>query len=78
MSLKFPVGGPKQPVYALMRKHGFQPSAMSDKLWSKPGINVSIFGVGSMARIKYGPTLEDATECALDDFSSILAKLESR
>lgn len=55
MTQQYPVGGPREPVYALMRNLGFSMSSWSDKLWhSADSINVSIYGAGSMARISLG------------------------
>lgn len=49
--MQYPVGGPREPVYALMRKLGLSESNWSDKFWrGADGIEVSIFGTGSMAR----------------------------
>ncbi len=62
---QYPVGGPRQPVYDLMRKLGFSESNWSDKIWnSADGIEVAIYGAGSMARV----SLKDAPkgECELD------------
>lgn len=60
---QYPVGGPREPVYALMRGLGFSMSKWSDKFWnSADGIEVSIFGTGSMARI-------GNDECALDNLA---------
>ena len=52
---QYPVGGPRKPVYDLMRKLGLSESNWSDKIWrSADKIEVSIFGAGSMARILLG------------------------
>ena len=52
---QYPVGGPREPVYALMHKLGLSESNWSDKIWrSADQIEVSIFGAGSMARISLG------------------------
>ena len=60
---QYPVGGPREPVYALMRGLGFSMSNWSDKFWhSADGIEVSIYGAGSMARI-LKPSQD---ECELD------------
>lgn len=49
---QYPVGGPREPVYALMRGLGLSVSNWSDKFWrGADGIEVSIYGAGSMARI---------------------------
>ncbi len=48
---QYPVGGPREPVYALMRGLGFSMSNWSDKFWNSADmIEVSIYGAGSMAR----------------------------
>jgi hypothetical protein len=49
---EYPAGGPREPVYALMRKLGFSESNWSDKFWrSADGIEVAIYGAGSMASV---------------------------
>ena len=50
--MQYPAGGPRKPVYALMRSLGFSMSNWSDKFWhSADGIEVSIYGAGSRARL---------------------------
>jgi hypothetical protein len=69
---EFPVGGPREPVYDLMRRLGFTESNWSDKSWrSADGIYVMIYGAGSMARV----SLEDIPkgECKLADLSDHIA-----
>ena len=64
----YPAGGPREPVYALMRRLGFSESNWSDKFWnSADGIEVAIFGAGSMARISLKG--EPKGECELDQLS---------
>lgn len=61
----YPVGGPRERVYDLMRKLGLSESKWSDKFWrSADGIEVSIFGAGSMARISLAGVSQG--ECELD------------
>ena len=49
---RFPVGGPREPVYNFLRSHGFVMARYSDKLWTRAdGTEVSIYGAGSMARV---------------------------
>ncbi len=61
---EYPVGGPREPVYALMRGLGFSIAKWTDKVWnSGDGIEVSIFGTGSMARISVAGTPKG--ECEL-------------
>lgn len=49
---QYPAGGPREPVYALMRSIGLSESNWSDKFWrGADGIEVNIYGAGSMARI---------------------------
>lgn len=63
---QYPAGGPREPVYALMRRLGFSMSNWSDKFWnSADGIEVSIYGAGSMARISRADAPHG--ECELDD-----------
>ena len=48
----FPAGGPREPVYSFLREHGFTMGRYSDKLWTRSdGMEVSVYGAGSMARI---------------------------
>ena len=63
----YPVGGPREPVYDLMRNLGFSMAKWTDKVWnSADGIEVSIYGAGSMARLPNG-------ECKLDDLAKYLS-----
>lgn len=50
--MQYPAGGPREPVYALMRSLGLSESDWSDKFWrGADGIEVSIYGAGSMAHV---------------------------
>lgn len=74
--MQYPVGGPREPVYALMRGLGFSESKWSDKFWnSADGIEVSIYGAGSMARL----SLADAPqgECELDQLAERIDALRT-
>jgi hypothetical protein len=63
---EFPVGGPREPVYDLMRGLGFSEVRWTDKYWlSADEIQVWIYGAGSMARISVGDTPKG--ECKLAD-----------
>jgi hypothetical protein len=55
----FPVGGPRQPVYDFLTSKGFVMSNWSDKAWSRPsdGVEVRVYGAGSMAQVTKGGTL---------------------
>jgi hypothetical protein len=67
MTTRFPVGGPRQPVYDYLRGLGFAMSDWSDKAWKRfDGTEVRIFGAGSMAQI-------GATQIPLDDLAKHLA-----
>ena len=59
----FPVGGPREPVYAFMRQHGFVMSNWSDKVWTRAdGMFANIYGAGSRMRlIKDGAEIADGT-----------------
>ena len=71
---KYPVGGPREPVYALMRRLGFSESNWSDKFWrSADGIEVSIYGAGSMARVSLKD--EPKGECELGKLAERLDEL---
>jgi hypothetical protein len=66
---KFPVGGPRQPVYDHMRNLGFVMSDWSDKAWRRAdGAEARIFGAGSMARV-------GAAEMPLDDLAKFLRSI---
>ena len=61
---QYPAGGPREPVFALIRSLGFSMSNWSDKFWhSADGIQISIYGAGSMAR--YSVAGQDDGECEL-------------
>lgn len=65
---QYPAGGPREPVYDLMRGLGFKMSNWSDKFWDRAdGTQVAIYGAGSMARITPGDV-----ECELDQLSQRL------
>ncbi len=72
---RFPVGGPKDPVYNFLRERGFVMSAWSDKHWTRAdGVSLHLFGTGSMARILCGNelVLEDKLEDAVNGFEPLL------
>jgi hypothetical protein len=70
---KYPVGGPREPVYALMRELGLS-RVWGDKHYrSADGIDVHIYGAGSMARVKIKE--REPFECELDNLSERLAEL---
>lgn len=50
---RFPVGGPRQPVYDFLRSLGFSMApGLGDKHWiSADKLEVHIYGAGSMARV---------------------------
>jgi hypothetical protein len=71
---EFPVGGPREPVYALMRRLGFTESNWSDKSWrSADGIEVAIYGAGSMARVSLDGNPKG--ECKLADLGERIAAI---
>ena len=73
MDKKYPVGGPREPVYALMQKLGFS-SVWGDKHYrSADGIEVHIYGAGSMARVKIKEA--EPFECEIDDLAERIAAL---
>lgn len=60
---RFPVGGPREPVYNFLGQHGFLQSRNNDKCWWRPGgEELHLYGAGSMARIydKEGKMIVDA------------------
>ena len=72
---RFPVCGPRQPVYDFMRGLGFVMSNWSDKHWTAAdGVQVQIYGAGSMARI-YVNAGEKATDCELENLPDELAAI---
>ena len=74
--MQYPAGGPREPVYALMRNLGFSMSNWSDKFWnSADGIEVSIYGAGSMARISLAGKAKGETE--LDKLNERVAELRA-
>lgn len=59
---QFPVGGPRQPVYNFLQRNGFIMSRNNDKCWMRAdGVELHLYGTGSMARIfnKEGKVLAD-------------------
>ena len=65
---QYPVNGPREPVYALLRGLGLSMAKWTDKVWNgADGIEVSIYGAGSMARISLAG--QPKGECRLDDLS---------
>jgi hypothetical protein len=69
IDMQYPAGGPREPVYALMRGLGFSMSKFSDKTWtSADKITVQIYGAGSMARITDAAHI-GAVECDLDSLA---------
>jgi len=69
---QYPVGGPRQPVYDLMRRLGFSMSKHSDKEWFRDGIEVHIYGAGSRALVK---AKGSDFECRLDNLAERVAEL---
>ena len=60
---RFPVGGPREPVYNFISHNGFLQSRNNDKCWLRAdGVELHLYGTGSMARIfsKDGKLLADA------------------
>jgi hypothetical protein len=69
---KYPVGGPRQPVYDLMRDLGLS-RVWGDKHYrSADGMDIHIYGAGSMARVMIGDVVR---ECELDDLHEMIAAL---
>jgi hypothetical protein len=51
-NVKFPVGGPRAPVFDFLMRSGFVMSGWSDKHWMRAdGIVLHLYGSGSKARI---------------------------
>jgi len=49
----FPVGGPREPVYAFLRDHGYTVAPFSDKQWARhDGQTLYLYGAGSMAVVR--------------------------
>lgn len=71
---RFPICGPRQPVYDHMRGLGFAMSDWSDKHWkSFDGIQVQVYGAGSMARVYLKD--QKADDCELDHLAERLTQL---
>ncbi len=76
MTNKYPVGGPREPVYQLMRSLGFLQACWTDKQWFRDNdLEVNIFGTGSMARVYRNN--EHIWTCQLDDLSEFIADLDA-
>lgn len=72
---QYPVGGPREPVYSLLRGLGFSMARFSDKTWnSADGIEVHIYGAGSMARITDKAHI-GVVECDLDSLVERIGSL---
>jgi hypothetical protein len=71
---QYPVCGPREPVYALMRGLGFSMAKFGDKTWtSADKITVMIYGAGSMAHINHDG--KHIGNCELDDLAAQLEVL---
>ena len=71
---RFPICGPRQPVYDHMRNLGFSESNWSDKHWqSADGIEVQIWGAGSKARVYLKD--RNSFDCELDDLAAKVDEL---
>ncbi len=69
---RFPIGGPREPVYAFIKQHGFRMSNWSDKHWTRAdGMHLHLYGVGSKARISNG-----ALQIADGDLATAMAQME--
>jgi hypothetical protein len=76
-AMQYPVCGPREPVYALMRGLGFSMAKWTDKIWnSADEIEVSIYGAGSMARLSKAG--EPQGECSLDDLAKQIDTLRQK
>jgi hypothetical protein len=72
--MTYPAGGPREPVYALMRSLGLSESNWSDKFWrGADGIEASIYGAGSMARVSLAGTPQG--ECELDQLGEHISTI---
>ena len=72
---QYPIGGPRKPVYDLMRGLGFSMAQFGDKTWtSADKITVQIYGTGSMARITDEAHI-GAVECELDKLAERIDSL---
>jgi hypothetical protein len=69
---RFPVGGPREPVYAFMRYNGFEMSNWSDKAWSSAdGLQARVYGAGSMCQV----TEKDGAKVADDPLTVAMSKV---
>lgn len=59
---RFPVGGPKQPVFDFLRGRGFEMHKATDKWWVRDGnTEVHLYGAGSMAKVYFKPHADGPT-----------------
>lgn len=73
---QYPIGGPRQPVYDLMRSLDFSMAKFSDKTWtSRDGITVQIYGAGSMARVSIAN--KSCGEYKLNELSTIISSFRT-
>ncbi len=62
---QYPVSGPRQSVYSLMRSLGFVMAGHSDKLWTRAdGLEASIYGSGSQVQVNR--VLDDGVAVVFD------------
>ena len=66
--LRFPIGGPRQPVYDFLAGLGYHESDWTDKQWHHPdGRMLHLYGAGSMARVIVGGRV--IKDCPLGDIA---------
>ena len=71
---RFPIGGPREPVYNFLRYNGWIMSDWSDKHWTRAdGLRLHVYGSGSMARIHD----KDGNQVADSDLADAVAKAQS-
>jgi hypothetical protein len=68
----FPVGGPRDPVYTLLRENGWRMSSWSDKFWNRhDGAELHLYGAGPKAKIaKDGAIVFDGPLSEIDGVHS--------
>ena len=73
---KYPVCGPREPVYELMRSLGLHQARWTDKYWYDDKLEVLIYGAGSRARVRKMNS-NHAMECELDVLAERLGEFRS-
>ena len=72
MTTTFPIGGPREPVYAALRSRQFVMSTFSDKHWTRAdGLEAHVYGAGSRLRLH-----RDRAELADGPMAEVLSMID--